>query len=204
LCQLGELRVAEGVESAVGWGERGDGGLAVEGVDQVGGLDAVGVGTSVPTAAWEAAVSFVDPISWPQPGPTTMHMRWPAHSTSTFITSSGSPTGRCNIFGDGDVIINAGSVNGPRGNQVLDRLLGHQGCGARLDPRDGVGTGHPHRIGSTAWAQGPVWTTHLVEFPPEKVEKFGLQVFQGRPFRWPGTVLCSSPRTGCPATTGAE
>ncbi|QWF82688.1 SDR family oxidoreductase [Amycolatopsis sp. CA-230715] len=77
---------------------------------------------------------------------------------------------------DGSVIINTGSVNGLRGNKSLIDYSATKGAihawtyamAQALADR---------RIRVNCVAPGPVWTPLIpATFPPEKVEKFGLQV----------------------------
>ncbi|KAA9152768.1 SDR family oxidoreductase [Amycolatopsis acidicola] len=79
-------------------------------------------------------------------------------------------------LGDGDVIINTGSVNGLRGNKSLIDYSATKGAVhawtyAMAQALAG------RRIRVNCVAPGPVWTPLIPStFPPEKVEKFGLQV----------------------------
>lgn len=77
---------------------------------------------------------------------------------------------------DGDVVINTGSVNGLRGNKSLIDYSATKGAihawtFAMAQALAG------RRIRVNCVAPGPVWTPLIPStFPPEKVEKFGLQV----------------------------
>jgi NAD(P)-dependent dehydrogenase (short-subunit alcohol dehydrogenase family) len=77
---------------------------------------------------------------------------------------------------DGDVIVNTGSVNGLRGNKSLIDYSATKGAihawtYAMAQALAG------RRIRVNCVAPGPVWTPLIPStFPPERVEKFGLQV----------------------------
>ena len=79
-------------------------------------------------------------------------------------------------LGDGDVIINTGSVNGLRGNKSLIDYSATKGAVHAWTYAMAQALAD-RRIRVNCVAPGPVWTPLIPStFPPEKVEKFGLQV----------------------------
>ncbi|ASR35531.1 NAD(P)-dependent oxidoreductase [Prauserella marina] len=77
---------------------------------------------------------------------------------------------------DGDVIINTGSVNGLRGNKSLIDYSATKGA-IHAWTYSMAQALAKRRIRVNCVAPGPVWTPLIPStFPPEKVEKFGLQV----------------------------
>lgn len=79
-------------------------------------------------------------------------------------------------LGDGDVIINTGSVNGLRGNKSLIDYSAAKGAVHAWTYAMAQALAE-RRIRVNCVAPGPVWTPLIPStFPPEKVEKFGLQV----------------------------
>ena len=80
---------------------------------------------------------------------------------------------------DGDVIINTGSVNGLRGNKSLIDYSATKGA-IHAWTYSMAQALADRRVRVNCVAPGPVWTPLIPStFPPEKVEKFSLQV----PFR---------------------
>jgi NAD(P)-dependent dehydrogenase (short-subunit alcohol dehydrogenase family) len=77
---------------------------------------------------------------------------------------------------DGNVIINTGSVNGLRGNKSLIDYSATKGA-IHAWTYSMAQALADRRIRVNCVAPGPVWTPLIpATFPPEKVEKFGLQV----------------------------
>jgi NAD(P)-dependent dehydrogenase (short-subunit alcohol dehydrogenase family) len=135
-------------------------------VDELGGLDVL-----VNNVATQRAVQKPEEISdadWLRTFDVNIHSFW-------WMIKAALPH-----LGDGDAIINTGSVNGLRGNKSLIDYSATKGAVIALTyalAQALIDRG----IRVNCVAPGPVWTPLIpATMPPEKVESFGTQAPMGR------------------------